>query len=112
MTHNQRMNTAKLPRLMIGSLLALALCATLTMAQKAPKKSTAARYVPSGNDWPEWRGPNRDGLSAEKGLPEKWSINGENLLWKVPYGGRSTPIVMGNRVFLFNSTGGGQTMQE
>ena len=45
-------------------------------------------------DWPDWRGPNRDGTSTEKGLPEKWSLQGENLAWKAPYGGRSAPIVV------------------
>ena len=42
-------------------------------------------------DWPEMRGPKRDGTSAETGLIEKWALNGENFLWRVPYGGRSTP---------------------
>ena len=49
-------------------------------------------------DWPEMRGPSRDGISKEKTLPEKWALNGENFLWRVPYGGRSSPIVMGNHV--------------
>lgn len=68
--------------------------------------------VHSLSDWPDWRGPTRDGISYEKGLPERWSPNGENLLWKQPYGARSAPIVMGNRVFLFNSAGDGETTQE
>jgi len=68
--------------------------------------------VKSGSDWPDWRGPARDGTSQEKGLPDKWSPKGENLLWKQPYGGRSAPIVMGDRVFMFNSAGEGATMQE
>jgi outer membrane protein assembly factor BamB len=66
----------------------------------------------AGSDWPESRGPNRDGTSAEKGLPEKWSMKGENLVWKQPHGGRSAPTVMGHHVFLFNSAGEGATMQE
>ena len=66
----------------------------------------------SGSDWADWRGPARDGHSTEKNLPEKWSPKGENLLWKAPYGGRSAPIAMGNRVFMFNSAGEGETMQE
>jgi outer membrane protein assembly factor BamB len=66
----------------------------------------------SGSDWPEWRGPARDGVSLEKGLPEKWSPQGENLVWKQPYGGRSAPIVMNGRVFIFNSAGEGEMMQE
>ena len=63
-------------------------------------------------DWPEMRGPNRDGTSAEKGLPEKWALNGENFLWRAPYGGRSAPIVMGNHVYVQNPSGRGQDLQE
>jgi outer membrane protein assembly factor BamB len=66
----------------------------------------------SGSDWPDWRGPGRDGRSLEEGLPERWSPQGENLVWKAPYGGRSAPIIMGDRIFLFNSAGQGETMQE
>lgn len=68
--------------------------------------------IKSGSDWADWRGPQRNGISLETGLPEKWSPQGENLLWKAPYGSRSAPIVMGNRVFMFNSAGEGATMQE
>ena len=64
------------------------------------------------NDWAEWRGPARDGVSTEKNLPEKWSPTGENLAWKAPYGGRSAPIVMGDRVYLQNTAGQGETLQE
>ena len=46
----------------------------------------------SADNWPEWRGPARDGQSTEKGLPEKWSPAGEGLAWKVPIGSRSGPI--------------------
>ena len=49
-------------------------------------------------DWPAWRGVNSDGVSAESGLPESWSASGENLAWKAPIGGRSTPIVLDGRV--------------
>lgn len=63
-------------------------------------------------DWPEWRGPNRDGISTEKNLPEKWSLNGENLLWKAPYGARSTPVVHGGHVYILNGAGAKETLQE
>lgn len=63
-------------------------------------------------DWPEWRGPARDGRSVEKNLPEKWSLAGENLVWKAPYGARSSPIVQGGRVYLQNGAGKGETLQE
>lgn len=63
-------------------------------------------------DWADWRGPNRDGISPEKGLPSSWSPAGQNLLWKAPYPGRSTPIVMGDRLFAFDGGGEGPTLQE
>lgn len=33
-------------------------------------------------DWPQWRGPNRDGVSMEKGLLDKWPEGGPKLAWK------------------------------
>ncbi|MFY9557038.1 MAG: hypothetical protein WAV47_20195, partial [Blastocatellia bacterium] len=45
-----------------------------------------ADRVRSGSDWTDWRGPARDGVSLEKGLPTRWSPKGENLVWKAPYG--------------------------
>jgi outer membrane protein assembly factor BamB len=69
------------------------------------------RRVSTG-DWPEARGPHRDGTSDEKGLIEKWALNGENFLWRAPYGGRSAPIVMGNRVYVQNPSGRGPQLQE
>ncbi|MEW5974991.1 MAG: PQQ-binding-like beta-propeller repeat protein [Acidobacteriota bacterium] len=63
-------------------------------------------------DWPEWRGPNRDGISLERGLPSKWSPAGDSLAWKAPFGGRSAPVVLGDHVYLQNSAGAGATLQE
>src|SRR5206468_4995937 len=63
-------------------------------------------------DWPEARGPNRDGVSRETGLIDKWAAGGENFLWRAPFGGRSAPIVMGNHVYVQNPAGRGAAMQE
>ena len=63
-------------------------------------------------DWAEWRGPARDGISLEKGLPTSWSPSGQNLAWKAPFGGRSAPIVMNGRVYLQNSADKGASQQE
>lgn len=54
----------------------------------------------SAANWPEWRGPSRDGRSPETGLPESWSPQGDNLAWKAPYGSRSSPVVFGDRVYI------------
>jgi hypothetical protein len=68
--------------------------------------------IPVLADWPDWRGPARDGVSNEKNLPVKWSPGGENLAWVAPYGARSAPVVHNNRVYLFNTVGKGATLQE
>lgn len=34
-------------------------------------------------DWPQWRGPRRDGISDEKGLLSSWPDGGPELLWKI-----------------------------
>ena len=64
------------------------------------------------SDWPDWRGPHRDGVADAAGLPESWSREGENLAWVVPYGGRSAPIVLGDHLYLQNGSGDGETLQE
>ncbi|HUD63782.1 MAG TPA: PQQ-binding-like beta-propeller repeat protein [Candidatus Sulfotelmatobacter sp.] len=73
---------------------------------------SAAQQIGSVGDWPDWRGPDRDGSSREKGLPEKWSLSGQTLAWKAPYGGRSTPVVLGDHLYLQNTAGKGETEQE
>ncbi|MBV9124426.1 MAG: PQQ-binding-like beta-propeller repeat protein, partial [Planctomycetes bacterium] len=69
-----------------------------------------------GADWFRWRGPEQTGVSREKDLPDHWSPDPQapnnNLIWKAPYGGRSTPIVMNGRVYLIDSSGAGITSQE
>jgi len=69
------------------------------------------RHVPLG-DWPDARGPHRNGVSEEKGLIETWELNGRNFLWRAPYGGRSAPLVVGNRVIVQNPAGLGAGLQE
>ncbi|HEY7056574.1 MAG TPA: hypothetical protein VH458_08630, partial [Vicinamibacterales bacterium] len=77
----------------------------------ASAQGTPTRRVALG-DWPEARGPHGDGRSDEKGLIDKWALNGQNFLWRAPYGGRSAPVVMGNRVYVQNPAGLADQMQE
>ena len=78
----------------------------LTLSAQNPAREAAP------GDWPEMRGPARDGVSKETGLVDRWALNGENFLWRVPHGGRSAPIVMGNRVYVQNPVGRGAELQE
>ena len=52
------------------------------------------------DDWPQWRGPNQDGISREKGLLAKWPEKGPMELWRVPLGdGFSSVAVVGDRAY-------------
>ena len=60
----------------------------------------------SAAEWPQWRGPNRDGVSGEVGLLKEWSPNGPKVLWKVPLGeGFSGISVSQGRVYTMFSEG-------
>jgi outer membrane protein assembly factor BamB len=63
--------------------------------------------VAAAANWPQWRGPNRDGISNETGLLQEWPAEGPKLLWqKDDLGdGYSTPSIVGERVFLINNKG-------
>ena len=41
-----------------------------------------------GANWPQWRGPNRDGISKETGLLKQWPADGPPLVWKASGAGR------------------------
>ena len=60
----------------------------------------------TGEDWPQWRGPSGNGVSSETGLPAHWSLD-SNIVWKVELDGLggSSPIVMGDRVFVTSQIG-------
>lgn len=54
-----------------------------------------------GDDWPQWMGPQRNGIYAESGVVNAIPESGLEVLWRVPVGlGYSGPAVSGGRVFL------------
>ena len=54
----------------------------------------------AGN-WPQWRGPDLNGISKETNLPVRWTTE-ENITWKLPMPSRTgaTPILWGDNLFL------------
>lgn len=52
-------------------------------------------------DWPNWRGPEQNGISRQQGLPWQWSEE-QGLAWKtqLPEWGNGTPIIWGDAIFL------------
>ncbi len=58
-------------------------------------------------DWPQWRGPNRDGKSADTGLLKEWPKDGPPLAWKITGlgGGYSAPSIAAGRIFGMSNRG-------
>jgi len=58
-------------------------------------------------DWPQWRGPNRNGISEETGLLKEWPKEGPKLRWQIKEAGLgySTPAVVGERLYLLANEG-------
>ncbi|MHC4556510.1 MAG: outer membrane protein assembly factor BamB family protein [Planctomycetota bacterium] len=58
-------------------------------------------------DWPQWRGPNRDGKSPDTGLLKEWPDDGPPLTWKTDNlgGGYSTPTIASGRIFGMSNRG-------
>jgi outer membrane protein assembly factor BamB len=71
---------------------ALSLAAAVSLSAQAPP----------ADDWPQWRGPNRDGLSSETGLVQEWSSKGPPVVWTAPGigAGYGTVAISGARVFV------------
>ena len=59
------------------------------------------------SNWPQWRGPQSQGIAAGKNLPSQWSA-ASNIVWKAPLPGRghSSPIIWGNTIFLTTAVEG------
>jgi len=56
------------------------------------------------DDWPQWRGLNRDGVCGEAGLLQSFPAEGLKVRWRAPIGwGYSSPVVAHDRVFLHDS---------
>jgi len=65
----------------------------------------------SAQNWPNWRGPDQNGISSATGIVDSWSET-KNVLWKIPLTDRggSTPVVWGNRIFLTAAEAGKNTV--
>jgi outer membrane protein assembly factor BamB len=64
----------------------------------------------AGEDWPGWRGANRDALSPEKGLLQEWGPGGPPLAWKAQGlgSGFSSVAVVGERIYTMGDKDGAQ----
>ncbi|MDX1945423.1 MAG: PQQ-binding-like beta-propeller repeat protein [Pirellulaceae bacterium] len=79
--------------------LGLLLFPSLALAQALPAKP---------GDWPQWRGPNRDGISTDKNLLKEWPAEGPPVLWQVDTvgAGYSSLAVKDGRLITQGDVGG------
>jgi len=87
------------------SLVALiAFCSCFLTASVSPSIGAGAA---AAGDWPQWRGPDRNGVSREVGLLKQWPAGGPKLLWQLSDigDGYSTPSVVGSRIYVMSNRG-------
>lgn len=80
---------------------ALVCSLAMAVAEDVPLEIDA-RIAVSAQDWPWWRGPQRNGIATPgKPVPLQWTET-KNIVWKAPLPGRGhgSPIVSGNQVLL------------
>lgn len=66
----------------------------------------AVNVLGTAQDWPQWRGPNRDGKAIGFKPPASWPTELKSK-WKIDVGeGVATPALVGNRLFVFSRDGG------
>ncbi len=77
----------------------LSLCFTIASTTNSARPGTPT------SDWPQWRGPQRNGISQESGLLKQWPAEGPKLLWQVNDigDGYSTPSVVGTRIYVMSN---------
>ncbi len=71
---------------------------------------TLTAALASAADWPQFRGPNRDGISTEKGLLQEWPEAGPPLAWKMTGLGRgyASISIAGGKIFTMGDRGDSQ----
>jgi outer membrane protein assembly factor BamB len=92
-------------------------CSELIVQRRIMKIRTALGFVlilfcysqltAQNSDWPQWRGPNRDGVSKETGLLKQWPTEGPPLLWKAVGAGTgySSLAIAGGRIYTMGVRG-------
>ncbi len=114
--HDRRQYGWRPPRYAATWMILWLLTAPIVVSDEPSSGSTTALIVPPSSaavaadgfirspepDWPQWRGPRRDGISDEKGLLDSWPDGGPGLRWKVDGLGRgwSSPIVVDGRLYI------------
>ena len=79
---------------------ALAICGLLSLDLRAA----------TVRGWLDWRGPQQNGSSLEKNLPDRLAVN--QALWVADFPGQSTPVIANGKLYIMGYLGEGPDMQE
>jgi outer membrane protein assembly factor BamB len=82
----------------------------LTVLSLPQQTSIGAAEKSASTDWPQWRGPNRDGMSSSTGLLKKWDDGGPALAWKTSGlgSGFSSLSISNGKIFTMGEREGAQ----
>ena len=81
-------------------------------ANQAASGTAPVAALPATRNWPQFRGPNRDGKSGETGLLKVWPTNGPPLVAKVDVGhGFGSPSIVDGKVYIPGSSGSNACME-
>ena len=96
------------PQSLVTVLVTLALGSAVMNGAGRPSVRSGSSRAESGDDWPQWRGPRRDGVSAENGLMKQWPPDGPPLAWQITGVGEgySSFAVSGGRLFTLGARQG------
>jgi outer membrane protein assembly factor BamB len=107
MTFRQRNDDA---RLLEGSMTMPKICRVLMIVAFVAGLTDGVETQSRSADWPQWRGPNRDGAAASFEEPQTWPDK-LTRRWKVEVGlGYASPLVVGDRIYQFSRQGGDEVM--
>src|SRR5262245_4699194 len=73
----------------------------------------ATSFAAQADDWPQWLGPQRDGVWREPGILENFPKDGPKVVWRAKIaGGYAGPAVADNRVYVTDYVTDGDTKKE
>ena len=101
------MTNVSKPVLRVAALASAVLCLSGDISAAEPYARESRAIASTAPDWPQWRGPRRDGISSERGLLQEWPEGGPKLLWTAAGLGRGfgSPIIVADRIYIGGDVG-------
>ena len=87
-------------------------CSLVLLLPSGGRDALDAFAAHGAPEWPQWRGPNRDGVSTEKGLLQKWAPAGPPLAWKASGLGKglASVAISAGRIYTMGKRKGAQVL--